>query len=186
MMKQTLLITLCLFIFSCGSKGELSYIKAPVGQKKVTANKNIPVIYENGFQSVLLIPVSADYKNENESIEEMRFMNTAHSMYIKEGMFTRFGIWQDCIIREDPAHPALIWKKKLLPEHDIEFTVIADGEETRNYMYSCVQVLYDGKDALAKESPYRKELVIYFSKMITSSYNNTNFINYYQKHKCSN
>jgi hypothetical protein len=185
MMKQFLLSLLCIFIFSCGYKGELSYIKAPVGQKRVTANKNIPVIYENGFQSALLIPVSADYKVENETLEELRFMNSSHSMYIKEGMFTRFGVWQDCIIRENPSHPALIWKKKLFPEHNIEFTVIADGEEIRDYIYSCVQVLYSGKDALAKESPYRKELVIYFSKMITSSSDNPNFYTFYYKHKCS-
>lgn len=186
MVKRVYLLLCSLAFLSCKSVEEFPYVKTPAGYNiRSNENKNSN-IYKNGFERVEMIQVASFYGTDAPHIEELRFMYSAHSMYIKEGMFTRFGPWQDCIIREDPAHPALIWKKKLLPEHDIEFKVIADGEETRNYMYSCVQVLYDGKDALAKESPYRKELVIYFSKMITSSYDNPNFANYYYKHKCSN
>ena len=92
-------------------------------------------------------------------------------MYIKKGMYDRFGKWNQEIYPKGRNHPILLWNNvKLFPNDTTEFIIAANGLENTKTIYASVLV-FDKKnrDLLSDESVLKTKLIYYFSDMIKTN-----------------
>ncbi|GGH22776.1 hypothetical protein FAZ19_13750 [Sphingobacterium alkalisoli] len=103
------------------------------------------------------------------NITEVKFKNIDGSMSTAARMYTDYGKWHDAI-KIKGFISTFIWKDvKLLSSSDKLFTVYTSGIETMDDYYSSIMILHeDNTDALATDSPLRKELVELFEGRLRS------------------
>jgi hypothetical protein len=101
-------------------------------------------------------------------LNQIKFECVFSAMYIKKGMYDKFGKWNSEIYPKGQPHPILLWNDlKLFQNDTTEFKVAANGLENSETIYASVLVFdKNGKDLLSESSEYKPQLIQYFSDLI--------------------
>ena len=128
-------------------------------------------ILKNNYKIILEQKFEAVVDNASVSLNEVKYKCVYSSMYIKKGMYDRFGKWNKVIFPADKNHPVLLWENvKLFEGNPSEFNVAASGLENKETIYASVLVFNkNNEDLLSTDSAYKPKLIGYFSEMIKTN-----------------
>ena len=158
MKKNIFTITIILILFSCSSTTK-------VNEKRCNS------ILKNDYKTILEEKFESVVNNDTIFLNEVKYECVYTAMYIKKGMYDRFGKWNQEIYPKGQNHPILLWNNvKLFPNDTTEFIVAANGLENTETIYASVLV-FDKKnrDLLSDESELKTKLIYYFSDMIKTN-----------------
>ena len=147
---------------------------------KIKIGKRCKSILKNDYRNILEEKFESVVDNETIFLNEVKYKCVHTAMYIKKGMYDRFGKWNKEIYPKGKHRPILLWNNvKLFPDDTTEFIVAANGLESAETIYASVLVFdKKNKDLLSEESEYKTKLIEYFSKMIKT--NNSNKRDFYE------
>ena len=158
MKKNIFTITITLILFSCSSTTK-------VNEKRCNS------ILKNDYKTILEEKFESVVNNDTIFLNEVKYECVYTAMYIKKGMYDRFGKWNQEIYPKGRNHPILLWNNvKLFPNDTTEFIIAANGLENTKTIYASVLV-FDKKnrDLLSDESVLKTKLIYYFSDMIKTN-----------------
>lgn len=165
-----------------------SYKGKPNSETLVDQYKRISVlgscdkILKNDFSDVHYDNFVTNVKNDTMVLTEVKYKCVYSAFYTKKAMYDRYGKWHKAIApHQNPHKRNLIWSNiKLLKDVDVKFTVITRGHEGRKTIYTSMIVLDEkGRDMLAKNAPYREELVALFGNYIRNNFPSRKFYEAY-------
>lgn len=138
---------------------------------KLKPEKRCQKILKNNYKNILVEKFESIVDNDTLLLNEVKFECVLTAMYIKKGMFDRFGKWHRKIYTKGENQPILLWENvRLFPNDTTKFTIAANGIENAKTIYASVLV-FDKKnnDLLSENSKYKSKLIAYFSNLIRSN-----------------
>lgn len=158
-MRNSIYITIIiLLLISCSSTNKMT-------------EKRCKSILKNDYKNILEKKFESVVNNDTIFLNEVKYECVYNAMYIKKGMYDKFGKWNEEIYPKGKHHPILLWNNvKLFPNDTTEFIVAANELESIETIYASVLV-FDKKnnDLLSEDSKYKAKLIEYFSEMIKSN-----------------
>lgn len=141
---------------------------------KIEPERRCKSILINDYKNIVEDKFISIVNNDTLLLNEIKYECVYSAMYIKKGMYDRFGKWHQIIYTNENKHPIFLWNNIKLFENDsTEFKVVANGLENTQTIYASVLVFdKENKDLLADDSQYKEKLIEYFSEMIKTNNNN--------------
>jgi hypothetical protein len=168
-MKRAILFFLTIVtIIACASKKDIS-------------KKNCSRIYRNDFRNIAIDTFKTTVNGATLNYNIVSFQCVYSAMYTQKVMYDKYGKWNKIIFTQNGTD-LFIWEKINLFENDSQaFTVIASGRESSDITYVSIMIFDEHtNDMLSVSSPYREQLINYFSDAIRSNdENKTDFYEVY-------
>lgn len=139
-------------------------------------------IVKRGYSRITLMPFESVVKEDTLSVNEIRYECSYSGLYVHKAMFDKYGKWNKSFRNRKGILTTLIWENiPLLENSTEEFTVVAMGLESRDYVYSGVSVFdKDGNDVLTENTFMQEKIKNYFGELIRENvYSDTQFYELY-------